>query len=59
MTYLYECRHCGKRKEAKHGMTESPEISCPICGINMKPVVTGGAGVIYKADGFTKAAKGG
>ncbi len=39
-TYDYRCDNCGVIKEVKHGMTEDPEVICPICLGFMKRYLT-------------------
>ena len=51
-TYDYECRSCGHTFEVFHGMTESPELSCPLCRGAVRKLIGGGLGVIFKGSGF-------
>lgn len=54
MTYEYECCDCGSTQEELHGMNESPEIICCSCkSKNMKRIISGGTGVIFKGGGWT------
>lgn len=44
LTYVYRCRdqrlHLKEISiEMKHGMTEEPEVSCPVCGSVMRRVI--------------------
>ncbi len=51
-TYEYECQTCGV-VEAFQQMSEKPLSSCPECGKKgLKKLVSGGAGLIFKGDGF-------
>ncbi|MCF7927662.1 MAG: zinc ribbon domain-containing protein [Spirochaetales bacterium] len=51
-TYDYECTSCGHTFEIFHGMTEEPELSCPQCGNAVRRLIGGGAGIIFKGNGF-------
>ena len=57
-TYEYECPNCGDVAEVVHGMKEEPKIVCSACnggadgGFVMTKLMSGGAGVIFKGDGF-------
>ena len=51
-TYEYACKKCGV-VEAFQRMSEEPLSRCPECGRRgVKRIVSGGAGVIFKGDGF-------
>ncbi len=41
-----------------HGMTEEPEILCDDCNNQMKRIITGGAGVHYKGNGWPRKGSG-
>lgn len=41
-TYLYGCLACGHKEEKKHGMKESPEYKCPVCGEPLKKCLSSG-----------------
>ena len=51
-TYIYRDPVTGDTKEVVHGMTESPEIVNEATGNRMERVITGGAGFVFKGDGF-------
>lgn len=51
-TYDYKCEECDKVFEEFHGMTEEPEVICPICGGSTRRMIGGGLGVIFKGSGF-------
>jgi len=51
MTYDYECTNCSDVKEIIHGMKESPEIKCDLCGSVCKRVMSGGS-FILKGSGW-------
>jgi putative FmdB family regulatory protein len=42
--YDYFCDKCGITEEHMHGMTETPEISCPECGNKMERLISLSAG---------------
>ena len=59
-TYEYQCEKCGFRCERVQKMTEEPLQNCPKCEGNLRRLVTGGSGVIFKGKGFyTKDYNGG
>ena len=39
-TYLYGCVLCQHKEEKRHGMRENPEYKCPVCGGELKKLVT-------------------
>lgn len=51
-TYIYRDPVTGDTREVVHGMTESPEIINEATGNRMERVITGGAGFVFKGDGF-------
>lgn len=51
-TYDYRCESCGQVFELFHGMTENPAPCCPECGGKSKRLISGGAGLIFKGNGF-------
>ncbi len=51
-TYIYRDPVTGDTKEVVHGMTESPVIVNEATGNRMERVITGGAGFVFKGDGF-------
>jgi putative FmdB family regulatory protein len=53
-TYDYECASCGHSFEAFQSMSEEPIRSCPECGKQVRRLVGGGSGVIFKGAGFYK-----
>lgn len=52
MFYDYICEKCETKEEHSHGMTEEPIIICPNCNSQMKRVIYGGTGVIFKGSGW-------
>jgi putative regulatory protein, FmdB family len=51
-TYEYECKNCSHSFEAFQSMSDSPLTSCPKCGSEVRRLIFGGAGVIFKGSGF-------
>lgn len=52
-TYEYRCTECGNRLEAMQRMSDAPLTTCPACHKEgLKRVVSGGAGVLYKGEGW-------
>jgi putative FmdB family regulatory protein len=62
-TYDYECKSCGHAFEAFQNMSDIPLKDCPKCGMEVRRLINGGSGVIFKGSGFyvtdKKAAPGG
>jgi len=51
-TYEYECKKCSHRFEVFQSMSDEPIKKCPECGKEVRRLVSGGAGVIFKGSGF-------
>ncbi len=51
-TYIYRDPVTGETREIVHGMTESPTIINEATGNRMERVITGGAGFVFKGEGF-------
>jgi len=51
-TYEYECTECGYGFEVFQPMSAQPLKDCPECGKEVRRVIFGGAGVIFKGSGF-------
>lgn len=53
-TYEYECQKCGKSFEIFQQMSDKPLSVCPdaSCKGNVKRLIGGGAGFIFKGSGF-------
>lgn len=51
-TYEYECRSCGHTFEISQSMRDSPLKICPECGQEIRRLINGGSGVIFKGAGF-------
>jgi putative FmdB family regulatory protein len=51
-TYEYECKICGYTFDAFQSMSDEPLKSCPQCGKEVRRLIHGGAGIIFKGSGF-------
>ncbi len=51
-TYEYECDHCGHTFERFQSMKDEPVKRCPECRHKVRRLLSGGAGLIFKGDGF-------
>jgi len=51
-TYEYRCSVCEEIFEVFQRITDIPLRECPVCGGELKKIISGGAGVIFKGSGF-------
>ncbi len=51
-TYEYECKNCQHRFEEFQKITDAPLSKCPKCGGQLRRLITGGVGLIFKGSGF-------
>lgn len=51
-TYDYQCSGCGQAFEVFQRMSDEPVSSCPDCGASARRRISGGAGFIFKGEGF-------
>ncbi|MDR2029526.1 MAG: zinc ribbon domain-containing protein [Treponema sp.] len=51
-TYAYECKSCGHSFDVFQNMSDEPLTSCPQCGKELRRLINGGSGVIFKGSGF-------
>lgn len=51
-TYEYRCRECGREFEVFQRMSDRPGAPCPDCGRGAERLISGGAGVLFKGEGF-------
>jgi len=57
-TYEYECKSCSHNFEIFQSMSDPPIKDCPECGKEVRRLIFGGAGVIFKGSGFYVTDKG-
>jgi len=58
-TYEYECKSCGYDFDVFQNIKDEPLKTCPECGGELRRLIFGGAGVIFKGGGFYVTDKGG
>jgi putative FmdB family regulatory protein len=51
-TYEYECKKCNHVFECFQSIKDEPISACPECGGEVRRLINGGAGIIYKGSGF-------
>ncbi|MDR2376057.1 MAG: zinc ribbon domain-containing protein [Treponema sp.] len=51
-TYEYECKTCGYTFDVFQNMSDAPLKACPQCGKEVRRLINGGTGVIFKGSGF-------
>jgi putative FmdB family regulatory protein len=51
-TYEYECKKCNHIFECFQSINDEPIAACPECGGEVRRLINGGAGIIYKGSGF-------
>ena len=51
-TYEYECRSCQYVFERFQAMSDEPVRQCPECGKEVRRIINGGTGLIFKGSGF-------
>jgi putative FmdB family regulatory protein len=51
-TYQYRCTGCGHDFEEFQLISEPPLEECPQCGDRVKRLISGGAGLLFKGNGF-------
>ncbi|MDR2135413.1 MAG: zinc ribbon domain-containing protein [Treponema sp.] len=51
-TYEYECKTCGHTFDVFQNMSDEPVKICPLCGKEVRRLIHGGTGVIFKGSGF-------
>ena len=51
-TYEYECKSCAHTFEMFQSMSDEPVKICPKCGRDLRRLIFGGTGVIFKGSGF-------
>jgi putative FmdB family regulatory protein len=51
-TYEYECKSCGHVFDFFQNMNDEPLKICPQCGKEVRRLINGGGGIIFKGSGF-------
>jgi putative FmdB family regulatory protein len=51
-TYQYKCKECSHDFEQFQSMTADPIQVCPACEGAVERLISGGAGFLFKGDGF-------
>ena len=51
-SYDYECKVCGHTFETFQSMSDDPLKKCPECGKELRRLIGGGLGIIFKGSGF-------
>jgi putative FmdB family regulatory protein len=55
LTYEYLCETCGLKFERRQAITEIPLTECPKCRGTIRRLFSGGAGLILKGSGQSRA----
>ena len=58
-TYEYECKSCKFNFDFFQSMTDEPLKSCPKCNKELRRLIYGGTGIIFKGEGFYVTEKSG
>jgi len=51
-TYVYKCNNCDDIFEVFQKISDEPLKRCPVCNGELKRLISGGSGVIFKGSGF-------
>ena len=51
-TYDYQCQSCGHEFEAFQSIAAEPLQNCPVCGKQVRRLIRGGSGLIFRGSGF-------
>ncbi|MFP4176025.1 MAG: FmdB family zinc ribbon protein [Planctomycetota bacterium] len=51
-TYEYVCNECDHLFEKFQSMSDDPVEECPKCKGNVRRLISGGAGLVFKGSGF-------
>ena len=51
-TYEYECKSCAYNFDVFQSMSDEPLKECPQCGKEVRRLILGGSGIIFKGSGF-------
>ena len=58
-TYEYECKSCKYNFDVFQSIKDDPVKICPKCGKEVRRLINGGTGIIFKGGGFYVTDKGG
>jgi len=51
-TYEYRCTQCEHQFEVFQSIKDEPVRTCPVCGGQVRRLIGGGNGLIFKGSGF-------
>ena len=51
-TYEYRCTECGHRFEVFQMISDPPVEQCPVCSARVEKLISAGAGLLFKGNGF-------
>lgn len=51
-TYQYQCKNCSYEFEKFQKMSDDPIKVCPECDGEVRRLISGGAGLLFKGSGF-------
>ena len=51
-TYEYRCSECGHAFDLFQKMSDEPVADCAECGSEAQRLISGGAGLLFKGEGF-------
>jgi putative FmdB family regulatory protein len=51
-TYEYECKSCRHSFDVFQSIKDEPLKICPECGKELRRIINGGTGIIFKGSGF-------
>ena len=51
-TYNYKCKNCDERTVIFQKISDLPLVKCEKCDGELKRIISGGTGLIFKGDGF-------
>ena len=57
-TYGYECKSCKHTFDFFQSMKDEPLKTCPKCSKELRRLINGGTGIIFKGNGFYVTDKG-
>jgi putative FmdB family regulatory protein len=51
-TYEYLCEVCGRKFDLFQSIKQPPLTTCPYCEGNVRRLISGGGGLLFKGSGF-------